>query len=375
MHPARKFSFDDLYTGLQYAKQEGLVYEQKKDNLRLYCYSEETVYERKWMELTVIARGIILDIEEKKIIATPFPKFFNHGEVYTNIPDLPFEIYEKLDGSLIIIYHYAGKWRCATKGSLNSDQAQWAGAWIEKCGELHRLTPGTTYLAEAIYPSNRIVIDYGVREGLWLLGAYREDGTEFDYAELHALANDLEWGIAARYQYGSISELLEKAKEIDCNSEGWVLKFSDTTRIKIKGDEYCRVHRLVSGLTPLSVWRAMAEGGIVALDKIRKDLPEEFWQDFDTMHDLLENQLSDILEEVAGVDARTSEWTDKEVGIALETFTDPVRRIIFSWRKNNGDPLSDSRSKRLIFEMIRPDRNVLPGYRASSSVKRVQENE
>ena len=37
--------------------------------------------------------------------------------------------------------------------------------------------PLVTYLAEAIYPSNRIVVQYA-ENGLFLLAAYREDGAE-----------------------------------------------------------------------------------------------------------------------------------------------------------------------------------------------------
>ena len=47
------------------------------------------------------------------------------------MPDLPFETMEKLDGSLIIIFHHNGRWRTATKGSFTSSQAQWAENFLE----------------------------------------------------------------------------------------------------------------------------------------------------------------------------------------------------------------------------------------------------
>jgi RNA ligase len=118
-HPARKMSFDHLWDGLQKAKAERLVIENiGYDGLRLYCYSNSCVYDDGWNDITLLARGLILDPESKRIVATPFPKFFNVGESKTTIPDLPFETLEKIDGSLIILFWHNDKWRCATKGSL-----------------------------------------------------------------------------------------------------------------------------------------------------------------------------------------------------------------------------------------------------------------
>ncbi|MBP3954380.1 hypothetical protein J8F10_03625 [Gemmata sp. G18] len=119
VHPARMMAFNDLWCGLQRAVAEKRVKENVgADGLRLYCYAESTVYDRAWDEFTMLARGIILDPVAKRVVATPFPKFFNVGERLDSIPDLPFETFEKLDGSLIILFHHGGEWRTATKGSL-----------------------------------------------------------------------------------------------------------------------------------------------------------------------------------------------------------------------------------------------------------------
>ncbi|MGL1080507.1 RNA ligase, partial [Vibrio parahaemolyticus] len=85
-------------------------------------------YDSAWDPVTTAARGLILDLEDRRIVATPFPKFFNAGERGEPIPDLPFIATEKLDGSLIIIFHHRGRWRTATKGAFASAQAQWAQA-------------------------------------------------------------------------------------------------------------------------------------------------------------------------------------------------------------------------------------------------------
>ena len=58
--------------------------------------------------------------------ATPFPKLFNYGEFGIALPDAPFEVFDKLDGSLGIVFHDGARWRVVTKGAFDSAQARWA---------------------------------------------------------------------------------------------------------------------------------------------------------------------------------------------------------------------------------------------------------
>ncbi|WP_435018527.1 T4 RnlA family RNA ligase [Tundrisphaera sp. TA3] len=368
-HPARSLTFDELWNGLKIAKSVGDVNENiGSDGLSLFCYSKAAVYERNWNDMTMLARGIILDPVEKRVVATPFPKFFNVGERADSIPDLPFEVYEKMDGSLIIIFHHGGEWRCATKGSLASDQAKWAKAWISRF-DLSPLVPGTTYLAEAIYPENRIVVHYQ-KAGLTLLGAYREDGSELDYNELAMLALKLGWDIARRFAFNAMSELLATARELPGSEEGFVLRFDDGLRLKVKGDEYCRIHRLVSRVTPLAMWEAMAAGD--DLEELRRQLPEEFWADFDAIIGALQERLDRLLGSVRAAANALADLSDKEVGLRLATIPEDARRFVFPYRKNDGELLT-GRTRETIFRAIRPTGNVLPGYQPSYAMNRVLE--
>lgn len=367
VHPARQMAFGDLWDGLQQAKAAKLVSENiGSDGLRLYNYTDSCVYEKAWSDITLLARGVILDPTERRVVATPFPKFFNAGERPESIPDLPFETFEKLDGSLIILFHHGGVWRTATRGSLGSEQAKWASRWIER-HDLSALDKGTTYLAEVIYPKNRIVVHYSY-EGLVLLGGYAADGLEVSYGELHDLAVLLGWRIAKRHSFGSLSELLSLAKTLPPSEEGFVLRFSNGLRLKVKGDEYCRIHRLVSRLTPLAMWEAMLAGD--DLEQIRRQLPEEFWGDFDLITSLLHASIDRLVASVAAEAAGVANLSDKEVGLRLNTFPAEVRRFIFPYRKNGGDLLSD-RTRELLFRSVRPDANHLPGYYPSSAINRV----
>jgi RNA ligase len=94
--------FAGLRYGLRAAHAARLVYQRPgPDGLLLYAYSERCVFEDAWTPHRMAARGLILDPAARRIVATPFPKFFNAGERGGAIPDLPFEAFDKLDGSLI----------------------------------------------------------------------------------------------------------------------------------------------------------------------------------------------------------------------------------------------------------------------------------
>jgi len=369
VHPARSFDFQALRDGLADANAKGLVYSRldAATGLRLYVYTSRTVFEDAWDEVTMLARGLVLDERAGQVVATPFPKFFNAGEKRGDIPALSFEAFEKLDGSLIVIFHAAGKWRCITKGAWDSPQAIWAQAQIDAM-DLSPLSVGTTYLAEAISPENRIVVAYE-RPELVLLAAYDEAGRELGYDEVTATAEALRWRAAARQGFGSMAELMTHTLALPRSSEGYVVRFEDGTRLKLKGAEYRRIHALISRCTPLAMWEAMVAGD--DLRGIKRDLPEEFWVDFDDITRLLEAQRDAIIAKVAATAGAVAHLTDKEVGLALPTLPTEVRPFIFNWR-NTGGRL-EGRANDVLLRMIRPTGNELSGYQPSYALTRVME--
>lgn len=366
-HPAREFPYAELREGLAAAKAARLVTEQvSPDGLRLYCYSNSAVYDRVWTPFTLMARGLILDDARQIVAATPFPKFFNIGERDQIIPDLAFETFEKVDGSLIIIFWHAGSWRTATKGSLSSEQALWAQREIAPL-DLSALTCGTTYLAEAIYPENRIVVHYEER-GLVLLAAYDESGEELSYEAILDTAARLGWRAARRHSFGAISDLLAHTKQLPASEEGFVLRFSDGLRLKVKGEEYRRIHSLISRVTPLAMWEAMLAGD--DMQTIRRGLPEEFWGDFDAIVTVLADQVASVVAETARHAEAVAALSDKDVGLRLNEFPPTVRPFIFPYRKQGGDLLT-GRARQALFRALRPTGNQLAGYVPSYAINRV----
>ena len=146
-------------------------------DLYIYNYSKQASAEHIWNEATELCRGLILD-KDMNIVARPFAKFYNYEELveqHIEIPDLPFEVYEKLDGSLGILYFADGKPYIATRGSFESDQAKHAtGILYAKYADvIDQLDQNKTYLFEIIYndPKARanLVVDYGDADDIFYL--------------------------------------------------------------------------------------------------------------------------------------------------------------------------------------------------------------
>ena len=159
--------------------EDGLLYKQVHPSLPLtiWNYTEKVQYENLWDEVTLMCRGLVTD-DTGDIVATPFQKFFNIEEGKFE-PTEKFEVYEKMDGSLGIVFWYRGQWVVATRGSFTSDQANKAREILIKYNT-DIMFRHLTFCFEIIYPENRIVLDYGNDEKLVLLGTFDKNGKEMD---------------------------------------------------------------------------------------------------------------------------------------------------------------------------------------------------
>jgi T4 RnlA family RNA ligase len=239
-------------------------------DLTIYNYSQKTQYEKYWTEETLSCRGLVMD-SKGNIVARPFKKFFNLSEI-GEAPDLPFEVFEKMDGSLGIFFYYRGNPVFASRGSFTSEQSQMGWKMIEKMG-YELLKEGITYMFEIIYPSNMIVVNYGTEEKLVLLGAIdTQSGVEIPYSNL---LKDLSKNFEVVKKWDNKTSIEEITKENIINREGYVLKFSDSSRVKVKFEEYCRLHRIITNVSNLNIWEKLRSGS--SLDDILDKVPDEFY--------------------------------------------------------------------------------------------------
>ncbi|MFB7394657.1 RNA ligase [Streptomyces sp. NPDC056460] len=237
--------------------------------LSIYTYTRACQYAQHWNEATTRCRGLVADDDaDGRIVALPLPKFFNVSEHAAGrpyappLPDEPFEVYDKVDGSLGVVFHYGGRWHVASKGSFTSVQATWAQRRLD-AADTAGLTPGVTYLAEILYPGNRIVVNYGDRRDLVLLAAFDRDGTEVPLAEAAT-----GWqGVGSVVRTWPAMDLAELVALTESNTlpdghratgtdaEGFVLRFASGRRAKAKLAEYVRLHKVLTGVTERDIWR------------------------------------------------------------------------------------------------------------------------
>ena len=238
-------------------RDRGLLYCQGHPTLPLtiWNYTEKVQYEGLWDDVTMMCRGLVTDTEGN-IIARPFKKFFNMEEG-KHTPTSEFDVYEKIDGSLIIVF-WCGGWIVASRGSFTSEQALAAERIF--FDELdHNFSIGITYLFEFTAYWNRIVVDYGEKPKLTLLGAIRtDDGTEATWEELKMIGDDTNCDVVRKYN--GISDYTTLKGMIGNNAEGFVVRFSNGDRMKIKGDEYLRLHKIMNCVSTTSVWEVLSNG-------------------------------------------------------------------------------------------------------------------
>ena len=258
-------------TQLKKYLEEGWIRVQKHPNhpLFIYNYTQTTQFEGYWNDITLSCRGLILD-EQGRVVARPFRKFFNLGEsTHQVIPNEPFEVFEKMDGSLGILYWHAGQPFIASRGSFSSKQAVEANRMLygQYRDAIGRLDISKTYLFEIIYPANRIVVDYGQKRQLVLLAVINtQTGQE-------APLEDLGFPVVKRYQ--GIDDLDQLLTLQEKNREGFVIRFAGGLRYKVKFAEYVHIHRLVTQVSSVSVWENLKTGQPV--EELIEKLPDEFY--------------------------------------------------------------------------------------------------
>jgi RNA ligase len=253
---------------------DGLLHKQihPTKDLTIWNYSPKVQYERLWDDITLQCRGLVTN-SKGDIVARPFKKFFNYEEHKPEeIPNEDYVVYEKMDGSLGILFNYEDDWIMATRGSFTSPQAI-KGKEILDRHDISAWRKDNTYLFEIIYPENRIVVDYGNEEKLVVLGAiHTETGEEIPDSSLF-WTQESGFEVVMTYKtWGETYDLLKE--EIQKDREGYVIKFKNGFRMKIKGEEYKRLHKILTGVSSKDIWEYLKDNK--PFDELLEKVPDEF---------------------------------------------------------------------------------------------------
>ncbi|MEO8240109.1 MAG: RNA ligase [Flavobacterium sp.] len=318
------------------AKNYVRVNKHPQHNLYIYNYTQNAQFERVWNEITLSCRGLILD-QNGNVIARPFAKFFNLGEIENQIlPETTFEVYDKMDGSLGILYWINDVPYMASRGSFSSEQSDKANEMLH--GKYKKTWPlldkNKTYIFEIIYPENRVVLDYGATEELVLLAIIdTQSGEEFSLEDI---------GFPIVERYNGIKDILV-LKEMDiANKEGFIIKYADNFRVKIKFDEYLRLHRIITQVSNLNIWEYLKMNQ--SMEEILDRVPDEFFNWVKQTKSDLENKYAAI-ENQSKLDFKVLE-SRKATALYFQTCKYPG--VLFAM-------LDKREYSEIIWKMIRPE--------------------
>ncbi len=292
-----------LQNQLRRAAKDDLVYERRFGDLFIYVYTQNAVVNRIWNATTRMARGLILDADGN-IVARPFDKFFNLFERSEtepkNLPEGRYVAEEKLDGSLGVVFFHNGQWNVSTKGSLESDQANYAREILLPRYDFSKMDPNDTIMTEIIYPANRVVVDYGDFEGLRLLAVRnKHTGQEQPAGRIPILADQMGMEPRRVYNEKKFGTMILKTNGYDKieempfeeGTEGFVCRWDCGFRVKIKNPWYLRIHKALDMRSQKKILD-MVEGG--EYRSVLLSLPKELQVQFDDIYAQLRAMLWDI---------------------------------------------------------------------------------
>ena len=333
-----------------------------KGDLRIYTYTDNCTYESAWTPITLNSRGIILNKKTGEVVARPFSKFFNLGEkeetMEANIPwNSDYIVFEKMDGWLGILYRYENQFCIATRGSFDGNGvAPWATNFLRKNYNLDGLPDDVTLVFEIICPQTKIIVDYNGEEKLILLAAFnRHTNEEYDWTQLSKWAEQYKFALPRVFgkSVNECRKLLDTHKGTEL--EGFVLRFANGLRVKIKSEDYKRRAAIISNLTPLAIWKAMASDTLN--EDYRNHIDADYLEQYDGLVKALQDQYNIIFTKINEefAEMKKSEYTDrKEFALKAQSLGLQHKPMMFA--------LLDGKEgliRRYILDKIRPNSNVL----------------
>jgi len=211
-------------------------------------------------------RGIVLELDTWNVIAYPFRRFYNKGEVLQETEDFDYKnsyALQKIDGSMINVFWYRDRWFFATRQVIeNNSKMPFSELTFKelfyKTSEQYKnfwkfISKNFTYVFELTSPDNKVITPYKERS-LTLLtvrhaGTYIECSKNFVWYIARSI---LDVKYPESFKINSENNLFERIKLLQQLEEGYVavdynhyevdgLSFR---RIKIKNPTYVSIAHL-----------------------------------------------------------------------------------------------------------------------------------
>jgi hypothetical protein len=241
--------------------QEYGIIVNKHDTLPLVILNYDQIESKKTEQIVRECRALVLHSETFEIIAKSMNRFFNWGEMADEMPLFNWDtatVYEKVDGSLCLFYHFNGEWHVNTRGSFANASlfnTQWQAEYHKmpmgftwKQGILHALgmkdlselngvlDQTVTYVCEFCSPWNKVVRHY--EPCIYNLTAFR--GLEEIGPQSFPFFKPVEI-----YPLKTADDVMEYIKSHpEATWEGVVVKDHENRRWKLKNARYLSLHKM-----------------------------------------------------------------------------------------------------------------------------------
>lgn len=326
-------------------------------NLVLFKYSQ--IDSDFFNPIVKECRGIILEKDTWRVVAYPFKKFFNFGEAYADEIDWESAVVEtKEDGSLIKVYFYDGEWRVGTNGTIFAENAELNSgpyknfrelfdAAAEKCGfDFSRLNRYYTYVLELCSPFNIIICP---QSEMRLIHIGTRNNRTFQEVEA-----DIGIPHPQRYALSSLEDCITMAKTFDFTKEGFVVKDKNYNRIKVKSEDYVRVHRLANN-------GSMTEER--AIELIRENELDEFFTYFPQYKEYIEavkNEVAALSQSINDIITAAREIKSHSISradfaaqvVKLSSLGKVVSFLAYDGKIESGDQYIDSLTTKKLARLI-----------------------
>ena len=242
-------------------EQYGIRVVQSIEFPELYLFKYDQLESPMGERIVQESRGIILNaLDRWEVVAWPYMKFFNYGEGHAAEIDWnSMKVYEKLDGSLMTMYYYGGKWRVATSGNPDAAGEILGGSvtfkhlfwdtWRQLDYDLpYSCAQNITFMFELMTQLNKVVVHHTERR-LVLHGVRGNiNGKEI---EPEWISNWYNWRVCKTYPMNTIESIVHNAGQLNpIKQEGYIVVDKYFNRIKIKSPQYVALHHIKSSMSP-----------------------------------------------------------------------------------------------------------------------------
>ncbi|MDR0364312.1 MAG: hypothetical protein LBH92_04765 [Bacteroidales bacterium] len=331
-----------------YLKGKSQFCVEKHPDADLYIYGYDNRKQNKiiWDNFNINMRGLIVDAKGN-VEAMSFKKFFTFRNYLSpnlialsegnslRLPQEDYMITEKIDGTLGLLYWINDVPYIATQRSFKATNAQRATEILHnKYSYLFdKLDKSKSYIFEVLFPESRVLVDYGDREDLILIGVMdKETGKE----ETH-LHCDIGFPVTEDYtqEYKHIKNFDELKSLNIPNMEGFVITYLKSgIKIKVKFPWFSNAHdtmneiidyskkirnarkqfnELMSAnrniLSSITIWEYLQSGK--SESEIFRRIPYDYYfHDFDSWFSV---QVQQLMEAFNSLKERNDKLTDQEI--------------------------------------------------------------